>query len=281
MLEALPYRLVDNTQEQATQATALTSVGNTENIDGKLTSKQVYARIRELGKKEGLGENSRPGLFMVVCEGAKARAIKSGTDAGDDVPALFEEYSRHRAAARGVGWAKQDSVVQQVSKLNVAARLGELPHVDGVVLLNKVAKFQIEQREANEGVLHFSPFDGMVRVSRYQINKSPATILGDNVIRGLLLKDDKELLEEADILERHVKAMQSTIDATKVEKAVSEESREILRQARTLIEGQIIALGGSTADKKAAAKAAAEAEELIDLAAKAKAKAEALRNVNH
>lgn len=261
--------MLDNT---IAQAEALTSAGNNIEGEGKLTSKQVYARVRELGKQEGKGSNSRPVLFFTVTEGGKARAIKK-----DDVAAIFEEYSRHAAAARGAGWQKQDSTTQQVAKLGVALRLGELPHVDGVKLLEKVIAFQKEQRDANDGVLDYSPFDGMVLVGRYQLNKSPAAMLGDDVIRGLLLKPAKDIAEEADILERHVKALQGTIDATKVEKAVSEESREVLRQARELIEKQIIALGGSTADKKAAAKAEAEAVELIDLAEKAKARVIALR----
>lgn len=255
--------MLDQTTDQMVD---VTSTG--QNIDdNKLTEKQVIARAKVLAATEGKGDNSRPGLFVLCVEAAKKRAINK-----DSVPLIFHEYSVAAAMARGVGWKKQDSEKQQISKLAVAVRLGELPHVDGSALLNKVIAFQKQEREANDGKMDYSPFDGMVRVARYQVNDSPGAMLTDDVIKGLLCKPAKDLPEEADILERHVKAMTSTIDAKKAESAVSEESREALREAIGVLQQRITALGGSTADRKRQAKFEAQAEELTALAAQARAR---------
>lgn len=255
--------MLDQTTDQMVD---VTSAG--QNIDDhKLTDKQVIARARVLAATEGKGDNSRPGLFMLCVDAAFKRAINK-----DHVATIFHEYSVAAAAARGVGWKKQDSEKQQVAKLGVAVRLGELPHVDGRVLMNKVAGFQREEREANDGKMDYSPFDGMVRVARYQVNNSPGALLTDDVIKGLLIKPAKDLPEEADILERHVKAMTTTIDAKKETSAVSEESREALREAIGVLQKRITELGGSTADRKRQAKLEAEASELTAMAAQARAR---------
>lgn len=212
--------------------------------DNKLTERQVFARIRELGKKEGLGDNSRPGMFLTVVEGAAAGVID-----GDHVKVIFDEYTRASAQARGVGWKRQDSERQQHAKLGVAVKLGGLK-IKAMSLMEKVIDFQKEERIANDGKMDYSPFDGMVRVARFQINHSPDVILSDHAIRGLLIKDAKVLPDEADILERHKKAMQATVDATAEGKSVSEESREALREAINVVNQRIRELGGSTNDRK-------------------------------
>jgi ABC-type ATPase with predicted acetyltransferase domain len=242
-----------------------TSQGNID--ENKLTEKQVIARAKVLAATEGKGDNSRPGLFILCVEAARKRAINK-----DSVATIFHEYSLAAAAARGVGWKRQDSEKQQMSKLAVSVRLGELPHVDGPALMNKVIAFQKAEREANDGKMDYSPFDGMVKVARYQVNESPGAMLTDDVIKGLLIKPAKDLPEEADILERHVKAMTSTIDAKKPEAAVSEESREALRDAIAVLMTRISELGGSTADRKRQAKLEQQAEELTALAATARAR---------
>lgn len=253
----------------------MTSEGNTsQNTDNigqhKLTEKQVVARARQLASTEGKGDNSRPGLFMLACEAAHKRALTSDPKS-KHAAMLFHEYSIAAAAARGVGWKKQDSEKQQVSKLNAALRLGELPHVDGPALLNKVAELQREEREANEGKMDYSPFDGMVRVARWQINESPGAMLTEEVIKSLLRKQQKDDPTEADILERHVKAMNSTIEAKKESAAVSEESRAALREACSTLITRISELGGSTADRKRLAKAQAEVSEITDRLEQARA----------
>jgi hypothetical protein len=257
--------MLDQTTQQMTEFAPPPPPPNID--DGKLTTKQVIAAAKALGTREGLGDNSRPGVFLLTVEGAEKRAINK-----DHVAQIFEEYSRASAAARKVGWKRQDSEKQQVSKLAVAVRLGELPHVSGMALMNKIVKFQEDQRVAQDGKMDYSPFDGMVLVARYQINKSPGAMLDDDVIRGLLIRPAKDLPEEADILERHVKALQGTVDAKKEGAAVSEESREVLRQAVKILDARIVELGGSTNDRKVRAKAEVEAQELVALADAAKAR---------
>lgn len=252
--------------DQTTAQMEVAQSGN--NIDeGKLTDKQVIARARTLGQQEGKGDNSRPGIFLITVEGAEKRAITK-----DHVATIFDEYSRASAAARGVGCKRQDSEKQQLAKLGVAVRLGELPHVSGMKLMEKVVAFQKEQRISQDGKMDYSPFDGMVLVGRYQISKSPGAILDDDVIRGLLIKPAKDMPEEADILERHMKALNGAADAKKEGSAVSDPSRDTLRQAAKLLALRIEELGGSTADRKARAKAEAEVVELVALAETAKAR---------
>ncbi len=256
-----------------TQAAEVTSEGN--NIDeGKLTSKQVYARIRELGKLEGKGSNSRPGLFLTMLQGAKA-----GVFSKDDVAPGFEDYARSVATSQGIGYAPQASEKQQKAKFGVAVRLGQLPHVDGMKLIEKVIGFQKEQRAANDGLLDFSPLDGYVKVARYQIKHSPSIMLADDVIKGLLIKPAPELAEEADILDRHRKAMELTHNSTKEGKAVGVESQKVLLNAMGLLQAQIDALGGTTADRAAAAKLEAETQELVTRAQVAQAKLATTRGV--
>ena len=248
--------MLDQTNEQVAAVTG-------SNIEGQMTLKQVVARAKELGKREGLGDNSRPGMFLLVCDAAKRRAMGK-----NDVPAIFEDYSKASAAARGVGWKKQDSEKQQVSKLTVAVRLGELPHVDGMTLLEKVVALQKAQRIANEGKMDYSPFDGMVRVSREQI-KSPSVMLNDDVIQGLLLKPAKELADEADRLAKVTQTIDSLLNAK--EEPVSDESVASLANARKIVRARIDELGGTTAERKRKSKDEAQLVELVERGAAANA----------
>jgi hypothetical protein len=247
--------MLDQTQAEMTDASA-----PGQNIDdGKLTTAKIMARVRELGKAEGKGDNSRPGIFLVTVEGAKRRAIVK-----DDVQKIFAEYDKASAAARGVGWKQQASEKQQVSKLAVAFRLGELPHVDGMILMEKVIAFQKDQRIAKDGKMDYSPFDGMVRVARYQVTKSPTQMLSDEVVQGLLLKGDAGLPEEADRLDRVRKEADKLLNAK--DAPVSEETAAVLVKVSAMLADQVAALGGTTAQRKADAADRAEAAALVDLA---------------
>jgi len=247
--------MLDQTTEQLTQAG--------DNIEGKQTVKQIVARARELGKREGLGDNSRPGMFLLCVDAAKRRSIGK-----QDVPTIFEEYSKSSAAARGVGWKKQDSEKQQVSKLTVAVRLGELPHVDGMALMEKVIACQKAQRLANEGKMDFSPFDGMVRVARHQV-KAPSVMLDDDVVQGLLLKPAKELADEADRLAKVTQAIDSLLNAK--EEPVSEESVASLADARKIVAARIEELGGTTSQRRQREKDQSHLVELVTRGAEARA----------
>ncbi len=51
---------------------AMTDEAPKPNIEpGAITKAKILAKVRELGAKEGMGENSRPGAFVVMCEGAR------------------------------------------------------------------------------------------------------------------------------------------------------------------------------------------------------------------
>jgi hypothetical protein len=235
------------------QTTAMVDETPKPNIEpGALTKAKILARVRDLGSKEGLGENSRPGLFLVMCEGAR-----HGLFTKDDVAPAFQSYALSRANARGIGYKPQDSEKQQVAKLGVAVRLGELKFVNGLDVIERVKEAQAEQLQAKDGKLDYSPFDGLVHVARFQL-KSPDTLLSMDVIRGLLLKPAKDEPEEADRLERILKAIRSLQDAK--EAPVSEESLNALQEAAEPLETRIKELGGSSAQRKAAEKAREVAE---------------------
>lgn len=253
-----------------------TSQGNTsqgDNIeDGALSKRSFQARVAQLGKAEGLGDNSRPGLFLITCEascGGNASAVhrKRIVESPDEAEDIFERYSKQVAMAQGVGWKPQASAKQQVSKLRTAIKLGLLTHVDGMLLCNKVIAAQKAQKLAKDA-LDYSSFDGLVKVARFQL-QTPDQILDDDVIGGLLVKPAGDVPEEADRLEKIVKQMEKLIDAK--DDPVSEESAEALTEAAGGLMTRIRELGGSTAMRKAAAKsqeaaakAQAEAAELID-----------------
>jgi len=242
---------------------AMVDTSPTDNIeDGALTKRSFHARIASLGKAEGLGDNSRPGLFLVTCEAACKRVIDA-PDAED----IFDRYSKQVAMTQGVGWKPQASAKQQVSKLRTAIKLGLLTHVNGMELCNKVVAAQKAQKASKEA-LDYPPFDGLVKVARFQL-LDPDKILDDEVIGGLLVKPAGDVPEEADRLEKIVKQMEKLIDAKA--DPVSEESVEALTNAAGELMTRIRELGGSTgmrkqADKakEAAAKAQAEASSLVD-----------------
>jgi len=258
-----------------------TSAGNTspsDNIDeGKLTKRSFFARAEALGTAEGKGDNSRPGLFVLTTEAARLGAIddKKGADGKTDVAdEIFDRYSKKVAMAQGVGWKPQASVKQQTSKLRVAVKLGLLPQVNGLDLCNRVVKAQAAQRAAREGKNDFSPYDGLVKVARFQL-QDPDKPLSDDVIAGLLIKSASDVPEEADRLEKVMKACQSLAEAK--EDQLTEESVDALTEAASVIMTRIRELGGSTSMRKQAAKAEKAAAQAVALVDRARLHAEKAR----
>ena len=257
-----------------------TSQGNTGgNIEeGKLTKRSFLARVSSLGKAEGLGDNSRPGLFMIVTEAATNRVIDltKKSDGTDVVDEIFARYSQEVATAQGVGWKPQASAKQQTSKLRVAVKMGLLPQVKAMEVLNTIVECQREQRAANDGANDYPPYDGMVKVARFQC-QYPDKQIDRPTIEGLLIKPPGQELDEADRLEKVMK--QITALADKKEDPVSPESVDALQDAASTIMTRIRELGGSTAMRKQAKKAEEAAQQvtaLVDLSRERAAKAAAM-----
>lgn len=254
-----------------------TSPGS-ENIEpGTLTKRSFLARVSSLGKSEGQGDNSRPGLFMIVAEAAANRVVDltKKPDGSDVVDEIFARYSQEVANAQGVGWKAQASAKQQTSKLRVAVKLGLLPQVRAMEVINHVTVAQREQRATNDGANDYPPYDGLVKVARFQC-QYPDKQLDKATIEGLLIKPAKADLEEADKLEKVMKTAMSLAD--KKDDPVSPESIEALGEAASTIMTRIRELGGSTAMRKQAAKAeqaASQAVALVDLSRERAAKAAA------
>ena len=225
-----------------------------ENIEEKgMSVRSVNAQIDKLGKLEGQGDNARPVLFVLAVEASKAGAKKP-----DDAEDMFDRYSKAVAATQNVGWKPQASAKQQTSKLRVALKLGQLVHVNGVELCNKIIAAQREQRAAQEGKNDYPPYDGLVKVARAQL-KTPDTMLPDEVIGGLLVKPAGDVPEEADRLEKIVKSIENLMGSK--EDPISEESSDALTEAAGCIMTRIKELGGSTAMRKQAAKLAEAAQQ--------------------
>jgi len=251
-----------------------TSQGNTsegENIgSAKLTKRQFDNKVDQFGAIEGRGDNARPALFVLTCDASKAGVVEE-KDAED----IFARYSMKVAEAQKIGWKPQASAKQQTSKLRVAIKLGKLVHVDGTELCNRIQKAQERQRAANEGKNDFSPFDGLVKVGRAQL-RTPDAALDDDVIDGLLIKAAGDSPEEADRLEKIMKACTSLADAK--EDPVTPETVDVLQEVASTIMTRIKELGGSTSMRKQAEKVEAEASKaraslaaLVDRAATARA----------
>jgi hypothetical protein len=223
--------VVDNTQQDTNIETAA------------LDKKQVLKRAGILGKAEGQGSNSRPGLFIATVEAAKARVVTK-----DDVAPIWTAFMHGLREKQGVGYVPLPSEKQQVSKLAVAVRVGELPQIDPMELMNRVVDAQRKLREAHkDGKLDMSPFDGLVAVSRAQVSM-PDTLLTKDQVEALLMKPVADLPIEADRLERILKAIEKVCDDT--EEPVSKESREVLIESGAGIMTRIRELGGSTAMRK-------------------------------
>lgn len=227
----------------------LTVVSNDTPADGSnietaaLDKRQVLKRAGILGKAEGQGSNSRPGLFIATVEAAKQRVITK-----DDVPTIWAAYMHGVAEKTGVGYVPMSSEKQQVSKLAVAVRVGELPQIDPMELMNRVVDAQKKLRGAHkDGKLDMSPFDGLVAVSRAQVSM-PDTLLTAEQIEALLMKPVSELPIEADRLEKILKAIEKLCDDT--DDPVSKESREVLIESAAGIMTRIRELGGSSAMRR-------------------------------
>lgn len=219
-----------------------------DNIEqATLDKKTVLKRAGVLGRAEGQGSNSRPGLFITTVEAAKARAVTK-----DDVPTIWTAYMHGLAEKTGVGYVPMSSEKQQVSKLAVAVRVGELPQIDPMELMNRVVDAQKKLKAAHkDGKLDMSPFDGLVAVSRAQV-AMPDTLLSPEQIEALLMKPASELPIEADRLEKILKAIEKVCDDK--DEPVSAESREVLIEAGSGIMKRIVELGGSTAMQREEAK---------------------------
>lgn len=222
-------------------STATTTQGNIE--EASLDKKQVLKRAGVLGRAEGQGSNSRPGLFIATVEAAKARVIVK-----DDVTTIWTAFMHGLREKQGVGYVPLTSEKQQVSKLAVAVRVGELPQIDPMELMNRIVDAQRKLREAHkEGKLDMSPFDGLVAVSRAQVSM-PDTLLEPEQIEALLMKPVSDLPMEADRLEQILKRIEKVCDDK--EEPVSQESREVLIEAGSGIMTRIKELGGSTSMRK-------------------------------
>lgn len=224
---------------------------NTTNIEDGAMTKAAFGRmVTTLGEREGMGSNSRPGLFVHFVEGAK-----HGVLTADDVTDYYAKYAKAVAAKQNIGYAPQSSEKQQVSKFKQAVNLGALVHVNGIEVIQRAIDIQKVQRAANKGKLPMSPLDGLCAVARAQC-AFPDSALTDEQIDLVMRPKEGDEKTEADRLDAVASAMDKLIE--RKEDPISEESAAILEVCIRSIMEQVKALGGTTAQKKASTKEAAK-----------------------
>jgi hypothetical protein len=213
-----------------------------------ISRSKLMRQVAALGKSEGVGSNSRPGTFLLVCEGAQQRIIGR-----DDIPEIVQVFSKNLAEKMGIGYVPITSEAQQVSKLKTAVYLGELTHVGaegGLAVAQRTARLHKEARTAEKPSLFLSPFDALVNVARAQVNAQPDSPLSDEQINALIRKPEKEIAEEADRLGKIADAVEKLRADEK--DPVSEESLTMLDDIIQPLVKRIAELGGTTAQKREA-----------------------------
>jgi predicted house-cleaning noncanonical NTP pyrophosphatase (MazG superfamily) len=222
---------------------------NTDNQEPEgISRRSVLAKATALGRAEGTGSNSRPGLYLLTVEGAKHRVISR-----EDVAAMVQNFSKGHAEKQGLGWTKMASEAQQVSKLNTAIYLGELTHVDGLDVAQRASRALINARSAADAKAadFLSPFDALVNVARAQVNVSPDTPLSDEQIAMLIRKPDQQDVPiEADRLDKIATLIDKLAGDEK--EPVSPETMEILEDALGKMMARVKELGGTSKDKREA-----------------------------
>jgi hypothetical protein len=217
------------------------------NLETGAMDKAAFGRkVTVLGEREGMGSNSRPGLFVHFVEGAKYGIITA-----DDVGDYYARYAKAVAAKQSIGYIPQASEKVQISKFRQAVALGELVHVNGLEVVNNALRIQREQRAANEGKLPMPPLDGLVAVARAQI-AFPDSPLTDDQIDAVMRPKAGDEKTEADLLDAVATQMDKLIE--RKESPISDLSAEILDTCIKAIMGRVKDLGGTTAQRKAAAK---------------------------
>lgn len=215
------------------------------NIEQGEMNKAAFARtITTLGEREGMGSNSRPGLFVHFVEGARKGFVSE-----DDVEAFYGRYCKAIAAKQNIGYQPQSSVKQQVSKFKAAVKLGGLVHVNGQEIVNAAVEVQREQRAANDGKLPMSPLDGLVNVARAQLS-FPDTPLTREQIDRVMRPTEKDDPTEADRLDKIAAGMEKIRE----DDEATEDTKAVLDAVIVPILDRIKALGGTTAQRAQAAR---------------------------
>ena len=220
---------------------------------GALTIGVFNNRVTNLAKSEARGSSSRPGLGLAIVEAAKAGLVKL-----DDAPGIHQRYAKGIADAKGVGYVAMPSEDAQVSKLRSFIKLGHLPNVNGIAVMNATADVIRKMTAANNGKpVGGSPFDNMVKVAREQVAMQPNVAFTSDQIEAVLTPLGKDDPLEADRLDKLASAIEKM--RTDDKNPLSDDTLTMLDEIQQPILDRIKALGGTTKQIKAAAKAEAKA----------------------
>jgi|SRR5882672_2889060 len=208
----------------------------------------MFDEIDNLGDIEGRGGNARPTLAIRSVEWSASGVADVGDahtiydryiQKAEDVAAVFGGLKRKKDPEQG---RKQNA-----SKIRQFLKMGGLKTIDPVKVINVAAGVVKDARA--KGTIAYSPFDAMLNIARKQCLNTQVEMTPQDMIdcnQGKLRGD----LEEADDL-GHV-----SIRLEKHEKKFGQSDE--VTTAREQIDGRIEALGGTTAQKKQKARAAAK-----------------------
>lgn len=225
-------------------------------------------QVRSFGRDEGNGASARLKLAGQLTEASHMGAVIE-----DDVDAIYEQYTKGVAQAKGLAVVKTGSDTQQKSKLRTFIKLGALATVDGRKTFEKTRDAYKEAVVQNGNKpLTKSPFDALLAAARMQL-QYPDEILPDDFILTCVYPKTKDEKLEVDKLGAIVDAM----DRLRVneETPVSEDTETVLQDAIDKLMARIKDMGGTSAMKKAEEKLKAQTEKAQQVVAELKARARA------
>ena len=259
----------DASQQEAADAAAGAVVAAAANQPEPNTAAHRDAflkQVRSFGRDEGNGASARLKLAGQLTEASHLGAVME-----DDVDAIYEQYTKGVAQAKGLAVVKTGSDTQQKSKLRTFIKLGALSSVDGRKTFEKTRDAYKEAVVQNGNKpLTKSPFDALLAAARMQI-QYPDEILPDDFILTCVYPKTKDEKLEVDKLGAIVDSM----DRLRVneETPVSEDTEAVLQTCIDAMMQRIKDMGGTSAMKKAEEKLAAQTAKAKQVVAELTARA--------
>lgn len=141
------------------------------------TRESLDKQMEKFGLDIGRGLNARPAMFMACAEAATK--INVGPDDASD---LYTKAQKKIAASKGIEYVAEGSQKQQVSKLRVALKLGNLPKIDPMqVLYDTTDVIATCEALGSENPLKQSAYDTLVSVGRKQLEQPEVQLTKEQI----------------------------------------------------------------------------------------------------
>ncbi len=242
-----------------------------QNAPNAAHNKETFLKqVRKFGTMEGQGAAARPAFAAQLVEAAHMGAIKP-----DDADIIFDAFAAGQAAAKGIGYVKQGSKPQQVSKVRTFIKAGCLVNVDARRVLMSVGAEVIAARGNNgDKPLAKSPYDCMLSAMRMQLD-TPDVELTQEQIKSCVNPNPRDEKEEVDKLGNVYDAMNRIY--TDEKHPPTGDTKALLEGLMTEVNDRIMQMGGTKKMREAQEKAKRAAEKIETDKKKAAEKAEKLK----